>query len=170
MRCKIKTFCFHPEAPASPHSFSALEVVHSLTFPVIMTTVLQFWLCLSLPCFYFWTQHESGRSWVTVFTPIYSSTSLIPLSCARWRGLQRAAAKPEKTLHARFHLRRPTLTHQLPANRPPPIPLSLSQTPHLLSSSSPSLSISHFISPSLLFLRLPRFVPSVFHSGAPLST
>lgn len=53
------------------------------------------------------------------FPFIYPSSSLYP--GAQWRGLLRAAAKPEQTHHTRFHLPRPTVTRKLPANRPPPI-------------------------------------------------
>lgn len=131
----MKTSWNHLMVPVSLHWANLGNSPRCFKFPVVMTTLTQFWLC-TLNCFYFWKLHESGFTWVdnsalltdpflllvsnlSLFSSIYSSTSLFP--SAQWRGLLRAAAKPEQTRHTRFHLPRPTLMHKLPANRPPPI-------------------------------------------------
>lgn len=131
-----------------------------------MTTVIQFWLC-SLPCFHFWTQHESGSSWVTALTPIDSSTSLHPVpgeGACGGRPVSQRKHSTTDSIAGGQHLRTNFLLTDLHPF------LSLSQTPCLLSFSSRSLSICQLISPFLLFIRLSQFASFIFHSGGPCST
>lgn len=153
---EIKTFWDHPLVPVSPHCWKWSIQPTLFQTSVVMTTVTQFWLC-NLSCSHFWMQHQTGITWAeaahwpilssSLISSIYSSTSLS--SSAQWRGLLRVAVRPEQTHHTRFHLPRPTLTHKLPANRPPPIALLLfSLLPPLPVILSTTLSGSSFL-PSL---------------------
>lgn len=148
------------------------RVCRVLTIHSVLNFQLQFpKFDSTLCCFYFWMQHESGFS--CAVSSIYSSSSLYP--SAQWRGLPRAAAKPEQTHHTRFHLPRPTVVRKLPANRPPPItPLfippasfSLPWLPCLYVQFSLLSPFSFFLDffPSILIPVHFPFCLSLFHSA-----
>lgn len=120
-------------------------------------------------CTHFCAEHESDFTWGDALTPLvhfsnlslFSFLHLFLFPSSQWRGLRRA----EQTRHTRFHLLRPTLTHKLPANRPPPIYIFFS-TFHPCSLHTAALSF-HFIplfvySSIQCFLFLPlSFSPNV---------